>query len=126
MASYAGNLMHEVEVIAHSCGLAQPRELNRTHAQVINARSSVPLDNRYRRALAEIAADAPGAATNAATRDLETHGMSISHSAYRFLWNRRWIPRAFQASFLQTPGKAWRPGRYRIHTGFLVSGTGVT
>ena len=48
VASYAGNLMHEVEVIAHSCGLAQPRELNRTHAQVINARGvPVPLDNRY-------------------------------------------------------------------------------
>ena len=25
--------------------------------------------------------------------------MSISHSAYRFLWNRRWIPRAFKRHF---------------------------
>ena len=36
VASYAKNLMHEVEVIAHSCGIAEPRLLNRSHAQVIN------------------------------------------------------------------------------------------
>jgi glutamate synthase domain-containing protein 2 len=38
VASYAHNLMHEVEVIAHSCGVGEPRLLNRGHAQVINAR----------------------------------------------------------------------------------------
>ena len=38
VASYARNLMHEVETIAHSCGVAEPRLLNRSHAQVINAR----------------------------------------------------------------------------------------
>jgi glutamate synthase domain-containing protein 2 len=37
VAHYATNLMHEVEVIAHSCGVAEPRLLNRGHAQVINA-----------------------------------------------------------------------------------------
>jgi glutamate synthase domain-containing protein 2 len=37
VASYANNLMHEVEVIAHSCGLAEPSLLNRSHAQIINA-----------------------------------------------------------------------------------------
>jgi glutamate synthase domain-containing protein 2 len=37
VASYAANLMHEVEVIAHSCGVAEPRLLNRGHAQVLNA-----------------------------------------------------------------------------------------
>jgi len=36
VASYAKNLMHEVEVIAHSCGVPEPRLLNRSHAQVIN------------------------------------------------------------------------------------------
>lgn len=36
VASYATNLMHEVEVIAHSCGVAEPKLLNRGHAQVIN------------------------------------------------------------------------------------------
>jgi glutamate synthase domain-containing protein 2 len=37
VASYANNLMHEVEVIAHSCGVAEPSQLNRSHAQIINA-----------------------------------------------------------------------------------------
>jgi glutamate synthase domain-containing protein 2 len=38
VASYARNLMHEVEVIAHSCGVAEPALLNRSHAQIINER----------------------------------------------------------------------------------------
>ncbi len=38
VASYARNLMHEVEVIAHSCGVAEPGLLNRGHVQSINAR----------------------------------------------------------------------------------------
>jgi glutamate synthase domain-containing protein 2 len=36
VAAYARNLMHEVEVIAHSCGVAEPKLLTRGHAQVIN------------------------------------------------------------------------------------------
>ncbi len=36
VAKYAYNLMHEVEVIAHSCGVAEPLLLNRSHAQIIN------------------------------------------------------------------------------------------
>ncbi len=36
VANYATNLMHEVEIIAHSCGVAEPRLLNRSHARVIN------------------------------------------------------------------------------------------
>ncbi len=36
VASYARNLMHEVEVIAHSCGVAEPALLARHHVQVIN------------------------------------------------------------------------------------------
>jgi glutamate synthase domain-containing protein 2 len=36
VASYAKNLMHEVEIISHSCGVAEPRLLNRDHAQIIN------------------------------------------------------------------------------------------
>ena len=38
VASYARTLMHEVEVIAHSCGVVEPRLLNRGHVQSINAR----------------------------------------------------------------------------------------
>lgn len=37
VANYAINLMHEVEVISHSCGVTEPRSLNRDHAQIINA-----------------------------------------------------------------------------------------
>jgi hypothetical protein len=29
-------MMHEVEVIAHSCGVREPGELARYHAQIIN------------------------------------------------------------------------------------------
>ena len=36
VASYAHNLMHEVAVIAHSCGVLDPSELTREHAQIIN------------------------------------------------------------------------------------------
>jgi len=36
VTSYASNLMHEVEVIAHSCGVAEPMLLGRQHAQIIN------------------------------------------------------------------------------------------
>jgi glutamate synthase domain-containing protein 2 len=38
VASYAGNLMHEVEVIAHSCGVQEPALLNRSHVQIISNR----------------------------------------------------------------------------------------
>ena len=45
---YAHNLMHEVEIIAHSCGVAEPALLNRQHAQVINeAGSPEPLTALY-------------------------------------------------------------------------------
>ena len=36
VANYANNLMHEVETIAHSCGLNQPSGLNRSHAWIIS------------------------------------------------------------------------------------------
>jgi glutamate synthase domain-containing protein 2 len=35
VAHYATNLMHEVEVIAHSCGVSQPALLNRDHLLII-------------------------------------------------------------------------------------------
>ncbi len=35
VAHYAANLMHEVEVIAHSCGVTEPKLLNRSHLQVL-------------------------------------------------------------------------------------------
>ncbi|KXF82061.1 FMN-binding glutamate synthase family protein [Enterovibrio coralii] len=36
VAHYAKNLMYEVGVIAHSCGVQEPRKLKRFHAQMIN------------------------------------------------------------------------------------------
>ncbi|MDP4788591.1 MAG: FMN-binding glutamate synthase family protein [Haliea sp.] len=48
VASYATNLMHEVEIIAHSCGVPEPRLLDRRHACVINAQGlPVPLSEAY-------------------------------------------------------------------------------
>ena len=48
VANYHGNLVHEVCIIAHSCGVREPRELNRTHARIVQANGvSVPMDERY-------------------------------------------------------------------------------
>ena len=45
---YTKNLVHEVGVIAHSCGVREPRELKRFHARiVIEKNGSVPLDVLY-------------------------------------------------------------------------------
>lgn len=35
VAFYAKNMMHAVGVIAHSCGVNDPRELNKTHARIV-------------------------------------------------------------------------------------------
>ncbi len=48
VANYATNLMHEVGVIAHSCGAREARELQRRHAQIINNRGfPEPLEILY-------------------------------------------------------------------------------
>jgi glutamate synthase domain-containing protein 2 len=48
VAAYARNLMHEVEVIAHSCGVGEPKLLNRGHAQIIGENCvPVPLHTLY-------------------------------------------------------------------------------
>jgi len=48
VANYANNLTHEVCVIAHSCGVRGPREMNRSHVRmVINGGKSVPLSAIY-------------------------------------------------------------------------------
>jgi glutamate synthase domain-containing protein 2 len=44
VAHYAKNVMHEVGIIAHSCGVEDPRELDRTHCRVVGDDGiSVPL-----------------------------------------------------------------------------------
>lgn len=48
VANYVRNTIHEVEVIAHSCGVAEPRSLERFHARVVASHGrSVPLDAFY-------------------------------------------------------------------------------
>jgi len=45
---YIQNMMYEVGVIAHSCGVKSPRELNRVHARVVqNDGRSKPLNEIY-------------------------------------------------------------------------------
>lgn len=46
VASYQRNLSKSVAMIAHSCGVAEPRQLNTSHVHVINSDGfSVPLDS---------------------------------------------------------------------------------
>ncbi|MEM7053446.1 MAG: glutamate synthase-related protein, partial [Pseudomonadota bacterium] len=52
VAWYARNLMKEVEVIAHSCGVARPRLLGRQHARIV-------IDGGRSRLLSELWPDAP-------------------------------------------------------------------
>jgi len=48
VAHYHHNLVHEVCIIAHSCGARKPRDLHREHARIVieNGRS-IPLDQLY-------------------------------------------------------------------------------
>ena len=48
VADYQKNLSKEISIIAHSCGVAGPRRLNRTHARIVMANGlSVPLDQLH-------------------------------------------------------------------------------
>jgi len=48
VAHYIENLVHEVEVIAHSCGAREPRELRRENARIVTpSGQSVALDELY-------------------------------------------------------------------------------
>ena len=48
VASYAKNMTYEVGIIAHSCGVREPRELQRFHARVVgNNGLSVPLNELH-------------------------------------------------------------------------------
>ena len=45
---YQQSIEHEVGVIAHSCGVAEPRQLRRRHCRIVQANGrSVPLDELY-------------------------------------------------------------------------------
>jgi len=48
VANYVRNMVHEVGVIAHSCGVAEPRQLRRFHARIVlDNGQSVSLDELY-------------------------------------------------------------------------------
>ncbi len=48
VAAYVKNIVHEVGIIAHSCGVRNPRELKRFHAQVVQANGlTKPLNEVY-------------------------------------------------------------------------------
>jgi len=35
VANYAKNMVYEVGILAHSCGVREPREFRRSHARVV-------------------------------------------------------------------------------------------
>jgi len=46
--NYVQNMCYEIGVIAHSCGVREPRELRRSHARIVNEKGlSIPLDELY-------------------------------------------------------------------------------
>jgi glutamate synthase domain-containing protein 2 len=48
VANYVRNMVYEVGVIAHACGVREPRELKRFHARIVQPDGkSVPLDELY-------------------------------------------------------------------------------
>jgi hypothetical protein len=48
VANYVKNMVYEVGVIAHACGVKEPRELKRFHARIVQPNGrSVPLDELY-------------------------------------------------------------------------------
>ncbi|MEE9434508.1 MAG: FMN-binding glutamate synthase family protein [Sphingorhabdus sp.] len=50
VANYARNMIHEVEVIAHSCGVDEPRRLRRMHVRIVQDDGrSAPLDELFPR-----------------------------------------------------------------------------
>ena len=45
---YVNNMVYEVGVIAHSCGVREPRDLNRHHARIVTETGrSLPLNEIY-------------------------------------------------------------------------------
>ncbi len=50
VANYCKSLVHEVEVLAHSCGVDEPRQLGRKHVRIVqDSGKSIPLDELYPR-----------------------------------------------------------------------------
>ncbi len=50
VANYCKSLVHEVEVLAHSCGVDEPRQLSRKHVRIVqDTGKSIPLNELYPR-----------------------------------------------------------------------------
>jgi len=48
VANYCRNMVHEVEMIAHACGVPEPRALGRHHVRIVGSDGlSRPMDERY-------------------------------------------------------------------------------
>lgn len=48
VSNYVKNMVYEVGVIAHSCGVTEPRQLRRKHAYIVSPQGrSIPLDEMY-------------------------------------------------------------------------------
>ncbi len=48
VANYVCNMNYAVEVIAHSCGVSEPRELNRNHVRIVQTNGrSIPMSELY-------------------------------------------------------------------------------
>jgi glutamate synthase domain-containing protein 2 len=48
VASYCANIRHDVEMIAHSCGVSEPRRLRRYHVRIVQGNGiSVPLNQLF-------------------------------------------------------------------------------
>ena len=48
VANFANNIHHEIEVIAHSCGVSEPRKLGKHHAQIIDSNGDlIPITEKY-------------------------------------------------------------------------------
>jgi glutamate synthase domain-containing protein 2 len=58
VSAYVKNLVYEVGIISHSCGVRHPRELQRFHAQVVQPNGlPVPLNELYPDAVKRVAAN---------------------------------------------------------------------
>ncbi len=50
VASYCKNMIHEVQIISHSCGVTRPRLMRRYHVRIVqNNGRSIPMDELYPR-----------------------------------------------------------------------------
>lgn len=88
VANYVKNIVHEVGMIAHSCGVKHPRELDRRHARVVQANGlSVPLNVLYPLAGSRLVerrnlTTRPWAGNKHEIEDLEKTVVKVPHSQF--------------------------------------------